>query len=410
MTDQGGFGGICGECDADTRGGFGDAGRDFSTRRCFLVQSRLLWCQADATLTPGATFAVPRDSRKVGALPVALFAYGIQSADSGAKGRMSRKFLSAAAKIVFTCLTVGWALRGVNLAESWHAARMLAPILAVTSCLFVMFQVFLGAVRWQVVMRALGLAMPFRSVCAIYASSTFFSMVLPGGAGGDAVRIWMTRKAGLPMSSAFSSVILERAVTVLGLILLVTVTEPLLLARFPDLPVPWAFPALSVACLIGFGFLCLLDRLPLSLRRWSLVRGLAAIAVDARTLLCDLRRFFLALAIAILGHANLSLAVYALAVGLGLDVRAVDCLALVPPVILVATLPISIAGWGVRETAMVAAFALIGIAPAAAFAVSVLYGLVVIVASLPGGIVWLMRDGRAARLEEEAPLAEIETR
>ena len=71
-----------------------------------------------------------------------------------------------------------------------------------------------------------------------------------------------------------------------------------------------------------------------------------------------------------------------------LDVRLLDCILLVPPVILVTVVPISIAGWGVREGAMVVAFGFIGVPASAAFAVSVLFGLTLAAASLPGSLIW----------------------
>ena len=58
------------------------------------------------------------------------------------------------------------------------------------------------------------------------------------------------------------------------------------------------------------------------------------------------------------------------------------------------TLPISIAGWGVREQAMVTAFALIGVPGEGALALSILFGLIALLFGLPGGVVWLMSADR----------------
>jgi uncharacterized membrane protein YbhN (UPF0104 family) len=80
-------------------------------------------------------------------------------------------------------------------------------------------------------------------------------------------------------------------------------------------------------------------------------------------------------------------------------VTLVDCLVLVPPVILVATLPISIAGWGAREVAMVTVFGLIGVPSAQATALSVLFGVATLATALPGGLFWLM-ERRITPLEE----------
>ena len=67
-----------------------------------------------------------------------------------------------------------------------------------------------------------------------------------------------------------------------------------------------------------------------------------------------------------------------------------DCLVLIPPIVLVSTIPISIAGWGVREAAMITLLALVGVAEADAFVLSVLFGLLTFGLSLPGGIVWII--------------------
>ena len=57
------------------------------------------------------------------------------------------------------------------------------------------------------------------------------------------------------------------------------------------------------------------------------------------------------------------------------------------PVVLVAGMPLSIAGWGLREGAMVAVFALVGVPMDGALLMSVLLGLLLLLISLPGGLV-----------------------
>jgi hypothetical protein len=59
------------------------------------------------------------------------------------------------------------------------------------------------------------------------------------------------------------------------------------------------------------------------------------------------------------------------------------------PVTLVATVPISIAGWGVRESAMVLAFSYAGLAEGDGLIVSILYGATTLAVGAIGGIVWI---------------------
>jgi hypothetical protein len=67
------------------------------------------------------------------------------------------------------------------------------------------------------------------------------------------------------------------------------------------------------------------------------------------------------------------------------------------------TLPISIAGWGVRETAMVGLFGLIGVPGEGALVLAVLFGLVGIAAALPGGVLWLASRDRGETMEYQTP-------
>lgn len=62
---------------------------------------------------------------------------------------------------------------------------------------------------------------------------------------------------------------------------------------------------------------------------------------------------------------------------------------LMPLVILLTILPISFAGWGVREGAMVGLFAMSGASKRQSWPVSIAYGVILIVSSLPGFAAWI---------------------
>ncbi|MBC7906532.1 MAG: flippase-like domain-containing protein [Rhodospirillaceae bacterium] len=299
---------------------------------------------------------------------------------------------------------IAWVLSKVDMAAAWTEAKSIDPAMAVLAVVLMVFQIVLGAVRWGLVLRALSAAFHWLQTISVYYVGVFFSIVLPGAVGGDAVRMWFARKNGLSLAAAFNSVALERAVTVFGLVLLVCLTQPLLMMRLPDLPGAWVFPMLLAVCVLGILTLATLDKLPQSLHRWRIMRGLAVLAADTRKLFFHPGYSLATLVVALIGHVNLSMGVYVLAVGLGLEVHALDCLVLVPPVILIMTLPISIAGWGVRETAMVTAFGFVGIPDSSTLVLSILFGIVTMVTALPGGLVFLLAGGR--KMEDEELAAE----
>lgn len=294
---------------------------------------------------------------------------------------------------------VAWVLSKVDLGAAWNQAKGIDPAMVALALVLMQVQVMLGAVRWGLVLRALSAVFRWTSTAAVYYIGVFFSIVLPGAVGGDAVRMWFSRRAGLSLATAVNSVALERAMTVFALVLLVCLTQPILMARLPDLPGAWVFPMLLAVCVIGILVLASLDKLPHSLHRWKLVRGLVQLAADTRKLFFHPAWSLGTLVVALVGHANLSMAVYVLARGLDLDVHVLDTLVLVPPVILVMTLPISIAGWGLRETAMVTAFGFVGVADESAIVLSIVFGIVTMLTALPGGLVFLLAGGR--RMEDE---------
>jgi uncharacterized membrane protein YbhN (UPF0104 family) len=71
-----------------------------------------------------------------------------------------------------------------------------------------------------------------------------------------------------------------------------------------------------------------------------------------------------------------------------------QALLLVLPVLLISTVPLSIAGWGTRETAMILAFGYAGLAESDGLIVSVLLGIAMFAVGLPGGAIWILDSGK----------------
>jgi uncharacterized membrane protein YbhN (UPF0104 family) len=295
-----------------------------------------------------------------------------------------------AIKIALTAASLAYLVHKVDLAAAWQTGRTLSLWWFLAAIGLQVVQVTICALRWQAILRAISTPLPFLRAASLFLIGNFFGQILPGAVGGDAVRIVATRRAGLNLMASINSVMLERAATVYALVLLTTLAEPALLSRLPATAGLWLFPALTLGATLGLLFLAELDRMPLSWRQWKLVRGFVQLAADTRACFLRPNNALPILAIALVGHINLAVLMWVLGLGIGAPVGLIDCLVLVPPVILVATLPISIAGWGAREVAMITVFGLIGVPAAQATAMSVLFGLSTILIALPGGILLLM--------------------
>jgi hypothetical protein len=70
---------------------------------------------------------------------------------------------------------------------------------------------------------------------------------------------------------------------------------------------------------------------------------------------------------------------------------------LIPPVMLITMIPISIAGWGLREASMGLAFGYAGLASHEGVNVSLLFGAVYFIVGAVGGLVWILSAEKAAR-------------
>ena len=86
----------------------------------------------------------------------------------------------------------------------------------------------------------------------------------------------------------------------------------------------------------------------------------------------------------------LGLVVFLLAQALGSRVELLSVMVIFPFVLLLSMLPISLAGWGVREGAMVMFFGLIGLSAKISLSASLLFGICMFLAALPGGVLWLI--------------------
>jgi uncharacterized membrane protein YbhN (UPF0104 family) len=239
-----------------------------------------------------------------------------------------------------------------------------------------LMQVVMGAARWGLVLAALNVRLRFAAVLRLFWIGAFWAQILPGAVGGDVARALTAARRDLTAREAVLSIVLEKALTLLGLSLFVAAVGGL----GPFGLTQGLFGALAVGVVAVLGALAWADR-------WR--RAPASLVWAAEATRRAGRRLGLwsaALALGLLGPANLALCAWALARGAGLAIDLTALLVVVPAATLVASLPISLAGWGVREFSFVAGLAMVGVPADAALALSLLYGVLGVLAALPGGV------------------------
>lgn len=222
----------------------------------------------------------------------------------------------------------------------------------------------------------------------------FFSQIFISFIGGDAIRVWRLRDSKVPVSAAVQAVLFDRVLGFVALIALIALSLPLL---FDIVLEPSMRASIIATVLLGtLGTLMFLsmNRLPAFLRRWKIFQ----FAADTSLFVWTISRQFPAIVhlfgVSLLIQFLNVIAIFLIARGLGVQAQFVDFVLLVPPVMLLAILPISYAGWGVREGSMALALSLVGVAPEQSVAISICFGLAMIVSGMPGALMWLRRKGR----------------
>lgn len=256
-----------------------------------------------------------------------------------------------------------------------------------------------AAERWRMIGRAVGVHMTPGLSLRLMMASLFFGQLLPGALGGDLVRGWLTWRTGQPAAAVATALALDRLAALAGVVLLMVAGLPYLLTVVPASLAALVL-ALVAAVVCGVAAIAMADRLP-----WHRIPRLGGSAAVVRLtgLIGGLRSalthraMLVALGHSVAVHLCTIAATLVFAAALSVPIRPLEALAVMPFTITAMALPISLAGWGVREGSMVAGFALFGVAGEDAFLVSVLIGLSVTIMALPGGLAWLsLSAGRSA--------------
>jgi len=298
------------------------------------------------------------------------------------------------------CLSVGllaYLISKVDVAQASATALNADPLLLVLAIAQLSLQLFLAALRWELVARGLGGSLPFSAALRFVWVGTFFSQVLPASIGGDIVRMWLYWRRCGSRRLAIHSVALERLVMVVALLLLVFAVQPGLVARGVPLAIGLSAGIVLTGMIAVFSALLLSRGLLAGHGSWPLFRVLSHVAQDVRGVFARIPRSAALCVLSIAAHLNIAIVAWLIARALGLNITVADSIVLVPVVVLAATLPISVGGWGVRESAAITLFGLVGVSGADALALSVLLGLASIVISIPGALLWLPRE----RLRED---------
>jgi uncharacterized membrane protein YbhN (UPF0104 family) len=287
-------------------------------------------------------------------------------------------------------------LDGVRAIDGGALAAAAAIFLITTCC---------AAWRWRIVASGLGVDVPPGAAVAAYYRCLFLNLTLPGGVAGDVHRGVSHGRDAKDVSHALRAVVWERTA---GQIVQMVLTVSVLFA-LPS-PLRPAMPFIAAALAATVVVVALVLRGSTRDGRSRLDRARNAVMSDIRSGLLQkkaLPAIVLLSAVAVLGHA-LTFLIAAHAVGVSAPASRLLPLAFIA--LMAMALP-NIGGWGPREGVTAWTFSAAGLGAERGAATAVAYGVMVLAAGLPGGLVlvaeWLSR--RRASIPQ-APRHVAETR
>lgn len=252
---------------------------------------------------------------------------------------------------------------------------------------------FIGAYRWALFLfDRPNFSQVWNLLRAIYVAG-FYSLFLPSGVASDLIK-WLPLQKKYPeltKARLFSSVVVDRVVGFGAYIMVALVA--MLLGKLMNFGFPnyllWLFLGLTTGIIVFYVVVFSFDieSLILKIKFWKFHRlvEIARILKDE-----DKSRLFKCYLVSVVGEFAWITPVWAVSQVLGAGMSLLSVFIFMPVIGLILILPISVAGFGARESLYVYFFGQLGLSSEKILAVSTFSGLVGVLMSLLGGFLALL--------------------
>jgi len=311
---------------------------------------------------------------------------------------MLRKTLSNLFKFIISAGIISYILiYRVSLKEIFTTLSSVNPFWLILSFSLHSIGLSISAWRWQILMRAQEIEVPFLFLTKSYLVGAFFNQFLPTRFGGDMIRIYDgSRYTGSILKSS-AIILTERANGILILLLFAFLASIFRIELTEKNPVIW------LSLLIGFGgmifLLFLLSPFITKLINKIKNKGFTGKIKEKIIFFRDSiiiykkrkKELIEVTLLSILLQINVIIHYYFIGKALNMDIPFVDYFIIMPVVLLLISIPITISGWGVREGALIGIFQFYSYSPDFAVSFSLIDVAFNLIIGLIGGIVYWLR-------------------
>jgi len=287
-----------------------------------------------------------------------------------------------------------WLLTKIDVAKVWEVIQDLHAGILALALVVIWITLVAIAKRWQLVIRLGGIDASLANLTEATFIGAFFNQFLPSSVGGDFFRILAVRRYGASLNNAVTSVFMDRlfGFISLGILCLLVIPAEGKILLDSDLKWPFLVTMFLLAGVFGGGVLLLF--LPKQWHSYFLIRPFHSVIEMVQGALSQKNLFLSMLVSSLVASILVILGLQILMFGFDMPLTWGQGVAILPVVMLLTSLPISFAGWGLREGALIIALGVYGVPQETALALSLVYGVLQLVSAIPGLVLWIVEKRR----------------
>ena len=296
------------------------------------------------------------------------------------------------------CLYAASSRIDFELAQEFLYSTISIRILIIATLLMCL-QILLSVFRLNLLLKILSHPITFGNSLNISWVGSFFSQMAFSFISGDAIRVWYLKKSLKTLTVSFYAIVIDR---VFGLIAL-GVLFLLILPFLSQIPQVFDHQLIIFKVLFLGTFAAATCAILLYCFRNQSIKVITFIQFMQKSFLQKPFNTFLMLFVSILIHCCNVVMVYNAFRVFGISVSLMQCVIIMVPTMLAMMLSVSVGGWGIRENAMLIGFSTLNLAPEPILTTSILLGLSLLIASLPGFFLFLFNKPNKPLKEIDSP-------
>lgn len=245
-------------------------------------------------------------------------------------------------------------------------------------------QIIFSAIRLSLILNVFGEKINIFNIFKLTYEGMFFNQVLPTSIGGDTVKIWRLNKYKIKLNKSIFYIITDRVIGFISLLIIFFISLNFLLeevAEQLDISEFYSFNGFILLLILLLILIVLIYRKKIKEIKNKLIINIKKLAQ---------KKLFLIVFLSFVIHIITFLSFYFLSQALSININLLVFFIIIPLVLTLTLLPISLAGWGLREGILIYCLSFYNISSEQSLAISVLYGLILILTSLPGIYFWFI--------------------